>query len=186
MSGVTQKYRGGSPKNKTRRNLKIKSTIEAVTEPTSMEPTVTEPTIIESIANLNPFQGSPDVVEPIVPDEKHCENNKCPVGQRCDKKTKMCYKLIDLTLVSGDRTRILTVDGKRGKVYDIPFLTKHIDRIYQLQNDNVNGKKMTVSRMGQLINDLKKRLRDSTINTYYGTLKDELIIQILVQIITIQ
>jgi len=175
MPASTRKHTGGSPKNNTRRKLKIKP----VKEPASIEPTIAEPTIMEKLSGLNPFRSSaePIVAEPI--EQKSCATEKCSVGQRCDSKTKICYKLTDLTLTSAGRNIILTVDGKRGKNYDFPFLNKNFDRIDQLKHHKIDDKLVTIPRMGKIIKELKTKLVIDTTSTYYGTLKDELIIQLI-------
>ena len=116
-------------------------------------------------------------------DQTSCENSKCPTGERCDASTKMCYKLTQISLQNDKIRSILSVDGKRGKKYDYEFLTDKLGRIRELQSGDIpgqkRGKKYTINELKKLISTLKLNLSSNSKNTYYGTLRDELIIQII-------
>ena len=195
MLRKTKKYKGGSKTKNNTRRLRIKST-EPSTEPAN------EPSLYDRISSLNPFkpdeQPSTEPVEqpsnePVEqpsnepvdqPSSRHsCDNSKCPTGERCDTSTKICYKLTQLSLQNDNINVVLSVDGKRGKKYDYEFLTDKIVRIHELQSGDVpgqkRGKKYTINDLKKLISSLKLNLPSNSIHTYYGTLRDELIIQII-------
>jgi len=160
------------PNNKTRRKINIKPD----------EPRILD-TIVDKISVLNPFNASTDEPQPNLPVTNHeytCEDKKrCPGGYRCNKDKK-CYKLTDIDLVSNDKTVILTIDGNRNKTYDIDFLNKNIDRIIFLKRGRINNKPITAAVLKSIITDLKSKHTTTVGNsTYYGTLNDELIIQII-------
>ena len=109
---------------------------------------------------------------------KMCINGKsCPKGYRCNKEKK-CYKLTELIVEANNLKTVLTVDGGRKKTYDINFYRKNIEKIIALK-EKVNNKKSTIVNLNKKINDLKKDKNISHGKFYFGTLKDELIIQIL-------
>ena len=152
---------------KTRRKLTIKPD----------EPRILD-NIVDKISALNPFnepinesQSQPDI--PITLPEYTCEDKKrCPSGYRCDSNNN-CYKLTDINLVSNDKTTILKIDGNRNKTYDI-------DRIIFLKNGRINNKPITANVLKTIITELKSKHTKAVSNsTYYGTLNDELIIQII-------
>ena len=162
------------PNKKTRRKINIKPD----------EPRILD-NIVDKISVLNPFnesineqQSQPDISS--TQTEFTCEDKKrCPSGYRCNTDKK-CYKLTDINLVSNNKTAILTIDGNRNKTYDIDFLNKNIDRIIFLKNGRINNKPITGSVLKSIITDLKSKHTKAVGNsTYYGTLNDELIIQII-------
>ena len=160
------------PNKKTRRKINIKPD----------EPRILD-TIVDKISGLNPFNESTNEPQPDIPVINHehtCEDKKrCPSGYRCDKDKK-CYKLTNINLVSNDKTTILTIDGNRNKTYDIDFLNKNIDRINFLKNGRINNKPITGAVLKSIITNLKSKHTKAVGNsTYYGTLNDELIIQII-------
>ena len=167
--------------NKTRRKLKIKPN-----EPPQPPPIVD--TIVNTIASLNPFRSAAEQVPP--PTEQAavsvsqpganitCEDKRCPVGYRCDDN-KVCYKLKDIELVSNGQRIVLSVDDHRKKTYDIDILTRNFDRVFQLKNGKIDGKRITGTLLKTVIDTLKTRVKGDTKSTYYGTLNDELIIQII-------
>jgi hypothetical protein len=168
--------------NKTRRKLKIK--------PNNSPPIVD--TIVNALSALNPFQTAPEngQAEPIQaaatvpgpvpgPDANiTCEDKRCPVGYRCDDN-KVCYKLRDIELNSNGQSVVLSVDDHRKKTYDIDLLTRNFDRVYQLKNGKIDGKRITGTLLKTVIDAVKSRVKGDTKSTYYGTLNDELIIQII-------
>jgi hypothetical protein len=163
-----------TPNKKTRRKINIKPD-----EPRIMD------TIVDKISVLNPFNAStnepqpqPDI--PVTNKEFTCEDKKrCPSGYRCDKHNK-CYRLTDIDLVANDQRTILTIDGNRNKTYDIDLLNKNIDRIIFLKRGRINDKPITGAVLKSIITDLKSKHTTAVGNsTYYGTLNDELIIQII-------
>ena len=183
MLRKTKKYKGGSKTKNNTRRLRIKST----------EPS-TEPSLYDRISSLNPFKTDESISNKPVDQPSNepvdqpssgnsCDNSKCPTGERCDTSTKMCYKLTQLSLQNDNINVVLSVDGKRGKKYDYEFLTDKIVRIHELQSGDVpgqkRGKKYTINDLKKLISSLKLNLPSKSIHTYYGTLRDELIIQII-------
>ena len=163
-----------TPNKKTRRKINIKPD-----EPRIMD------TIVDKISVLNPFNASttepqlqPDI--PVTNKEFTCEDKKrCPSGYRCDKHNK-CYRLTDIDLVANGQRTILTIDGNRNKTYDIDLLNKNIDRIIFLKRGRINDKPITGAVLKSIITDLKSKHTTAVGNsTYYGTLNDELIIQII-------
>jgi hypothetical protein len=166
-----------TPNKKTRRKINIKPD----------EPRILD-TIVDKISVLNPFNASTNEpqsqpqaqAQPVTNHEYSCEDKKrCPSGYRCDKHNK-CYRLTDIDLVSNDKTAILTIDGNRNKTYDIDLLNKNIDRIIFLKRGRINDKPITGAVLKSIITDLKSKYTTAVGNsTYYGTLNDELIIQII-------
>ena len=160
------------------------------------EPTLPQPqpqpivdTIVNALSSLSPFRSAPvQLQEPGAvtgpgpgpgPDANMtCEDKRCPVGYRCDDN-KVCYKLKDIELVSNDKRVVLSVDGHRNKTYDIDLLTRNFDRVYQLKNGKIDGKRITGALLKTVIDTLKSRVKGDTKSTYYGTLNDEWIIQII-------
>ena len=177
MSKKTHKNRETSPANKTRRKLNIK------------EPTTIINSITDSISSLNPFNNNKEQNTNIpveqntnIPVEQNnvitCNDRRCPNGYRCNTD-KICYKLKSLDLELNGQTLSLFVDGNRGKTYDIEFLNTNFERISTLKNGRIDGKKMNGIKLKEMITDLKKTVTKNTKNTYYGTLNDEMIIQII-------
>ena len=169
MSNKTHKNRETSPANKTRRKLIIK------------EPDTIINSIVDSISSLNPFNNN-DEQNTSIPVEQNeiitCNDRRCPNGYRCNTD-KICYKLKSLELELNRQTLSLLVDGNRGKSYDIDFLNTNFERISTLKNGRIDGKKMNGIKLKEMITDLKKIVTKNTKNTYYGTLNDEMIIQII-------
>ena len=162
------------PNKKTRRKINIKPD----------EPRILD-TIVDKISGVNPLNVSTNESQPptVIPDigyEHTCEDKKrCPHGYRCDTHKK-CYKLTNIDLVSNGKNTILSIDGNRNKTYDIDLLNKNIDRIIFLKDGRINDKPITGTVLKSLITDLKSKHTKAVGNsTYYGTLNDELIIQII-------
>jgi hypothetical protein len=182
--------------NKTRRKLKIKP--NEPPPPPPPQPIVD--TIVNTLASLNPFRAAPVEVEPVQWQEQAavagpgpglgpgsgpvndanitCEDKRCPVGYRCDDN-KVCYKLKDIELVSNGQRIVLSVDDHRKKTYDIDLLTRNFDRVFQLKTGKIDGKRITGTLLKTVIDAVKSRVKGDTKSTYYGTLNDELIIQII-------
>jgi len=159
-------------------------------------------TIVNALSALNPFRNAPVQVEPVQwqepdalpgPGEARaaapapvpvndanmtCEDKRCPVGYRCDDN-KVCYKLKDIELNSNGKRVVLSVDDHRKKTYDIDLLTRNFDRVYHLKNGKIDGKRITGARLKTVIDTLKTRVKGDTKSTYFGTLNDEWIIQII-------
>ena len=111
-----------------------------------------------------------------------CNDRRCPNGYRCNID-KICYKLKSLDLEFNRQTLSLIVDGNRGKTYDIDFLNTNFERISTLKNGRIDGKQITGKKLQEIVADLKKNITKNTKNTYYGTLNDEMIIQIIYLIV---
>ena len=154
----TNKHDISSTKNTTRRKLKI--------QPKTPSPISN---IVNTISSMNPFNSD---------DKLSCEDKRCPVGFRCDED-KTCYKLTEVELSSNGKQLVLSVDGHRAKKYDIDMLNRNFDRVYYLKNGLIDGKNITGTRLKNLIADLKTRVKGDVKSTYYGTLNDEMIIQII-------
>ena len=155
-------------------------------------------TIVNTLASLNPFHNAPVQVEPVkwqapaqaepvqaepvqaaATDAKiSCEDKRCPVGYRCDDD-KVCYKLKDIELVSNGQRVVLSVDDHRKKTYDIDMLTRNFDRVFQLKNGKIDDKRITATQLKQVVAAVKSRVKQDTKSTYFGTLNDEIIIQII-------
>lgn len=173
--------------NKTRRKLKIKPNESTQQQPQPVPDPIVD-TIVNTLASLNPFRSAPVEVEPVQADVAGpgqvndanitCEDKRCPVGYRCDDN-KVCYKLKDIELVSNGQRVVLSVDDHRKKTYDIDLLTRNFDRVYQLKNGKIDGKRITGALLKTVIDGLKTRVKGDTKSTYYGTLNDEWIIQII-------
>jgi len=137
--------------NKTRRKLKIKPNESTQQQPQPVPEPIVD-TIVNTLASLNPFRSAPVEVEPVQaavagPGPMNdanitCEDKRCPVGYRCDDN-KVCYKLKDIELVSNGQHVVLSVDDHRKKTYDIDLLTRNFDRVYQLKNGKIDGKRIT-------------------------------------------
>ena len=162
------------PNKKTRRKINIKPD----------EPRILD-TIVDKISGVNPFNASTNESQTstdisVTEQEHTCEDKKqCPKGYRCDKQ-KICYKLTNIDLVSNGKNTILSIDGNRNKIYDIDLLNKNIDRIIFLKSGRINDKPITGAVLKSIITDLKSKYTKAVGNsTYYGTLNDELIIQII-------
>jgi len=169
MSKKTHKNRETSPANKTRRKLNIK------------EPTTIIKSITDSISSLNPFNNNNEQNTNIPVEQSNittCNDRRCPNGYRCNTD-KICYKLKSLELELNRQTLSLFVDGNRGKTYDIEFLNTNFERISTLKNGRIDGKKINGIKLKEMITDLKKTVTKNTKSTYYGTLNDEMIIQII-------
>lgn len=172
--------------NKTRRKLKIK--------PPQPQPEPIVDTIVNTLSALNPFRSAPEKQQteplqaavdgpgpgpgPVNDANITCEDKRCPVGYRCDDN-KVCYKLKDIELVSNGQRVVLSVDDHRKKTYDIDLLTRNFDRVYHLKNGKIDGKRITGALLKTVIDALKLRVKGDTKSTYYGTLNDEWIIQII-------
>jgi hypothetical protein len=183
--------------NKTRRKLKVIRPIIQETQPQPQSEPIVD-TIVNALSALNPFRNAPVEVEPIKwqepaaltgPVPVHgpvhgadanitCEDKRCPVGYRCDDN-KVCYKLKDIELVSNGQRVVLSVDDHRKKTYDIDLLTRNFDRVFHLKNGKIDGKRITGTLLKTVIDALKTRVKGDTKSTYYGTLNDELIIQVI-------
>ena len=169
--------------NKTRRD-KLKIVQETTTVPVEstttvpVESTTTVPveskSIIDTIVNV--FSGTTTDLPQQT--EYTCETNRCPSGYRCGDDKK-CYRLTEIEIVSDGKRLILSVDGQRKKKYDIDMLSRNIDRIHHLRNGRIDGKSITGATLKRIINELKQRVDGDTRSSYYGTLNDEMIIQII-------
>jgi hypothetical protein len=176
-----------SPSTNKTRKLKIK--------PPQPQPEPIVDTIVNALASINPFHNAPVQVEPVkwqAPAEPlqdavavpvndanmSCKDQRCPIGYRCDDD-KVCYKLKDIELVSNGKRVVLSVDDHRKKTYDIDLLTRNFDRVYHLKNGKIDGKRITGARLKTVIDALKLRVKGDTKSTYFGTLNDEWIIQII-------
>ena len=172
-----------SQKNTTRRKLKL---VEPV------KPTPIVDTIVNTLSTLNPF-GATNTSETTEKssvatvaatglqqndDKTTCEDKRCPVGFRCDEN-KICYRLTDIELQSNGKKLVLSVDGNREKEYDIDSLNRNFDRVLYLKNGKIDGKRITGSQLKTIISGLKSKIKGDTKSTYYGTLNDEMIIQII-------
>lgn len=169
MSKKTHKNRETSPANKTRRKLNIK------------EPTTIINSITDSISSINPFNNNKEENTNVPVEQQNiitCNDRRCPNGYRCNID-KICYKLKSLDLEFNRQTLSLIVDGNRGKTYDIDFLNTNFERISTLKNGRIDGKQITGKKLQEIVADLKKNITKNTKNTYYGTLNDEMIIQII-------
>jgi len=174
--------------NKTRRKLKVIRPNEPTQLPPQPQPIVDK--IVNAISSLNPFRSAHVEVEPVQLQEQGalpgpgpdasitCEDKRCPVGYRCDDN-KVCYKLKDIEIVSNGQRVVLSVDDHRKKTYDIDLLTRNFDRVYHLKNGKIDGKRITGTLLKTVIDALKTRVKGDTKSTYYGTLNDELIIQVI-------
>jgi len=87
--------------------------------------------------------------------------------------------LKDIELTSNGQRVVLSVDDHRKKTYDIDLLTRNFDRVFQLKNGKIDGKRITGTLLKTVIDAVKSRVKGDTKSTYYGTLNDELIIQII-------
>ena len=169
--------------NKTRRKLKIKPNVSAQLQP---QPPPIVDTIVNTLASLNPFHSASEKVpteQAAGPEQANdanitCEDKRCPVGYRCDDN-KVCYQLKNIELTSNGQRVVLSVDDHRKKTYDIDLLTRNFDRVYHLRNGKIDGKRITGTLLKTLIDGVKTRVKGDTKHTYYGTLNDELIIQII-------
>lgn len=147
------------------------------TVPVEATPTaqVESKSIIETIVSA--FSGTTNTAVPQQP-EFTCETTRCPSGYRCGDDKK-CYRLTELEIVSDGKRLILSVDGQRKKKYDIDMLSRNFDRIRHLQSGRIDGKSITGTTLKRIINDLKQQVEGDTRSSYYGTLNDEMIIQII-------
>jgi len=181
--------------NKTRRKLKV---IRPIIQETQPQPQPIVDTIVNALSALNPFRNAPVEVEPIKWQEHDaltgpvpvpgpvqgtdanisCEDKRCPVGYRCDDN-KVCYKLKDIELTSNGQRVVLSVDDHRKKTYDIDLLTRNFDRVFHLKNGKIDDKRITGTQLKQVVAAVKSRVKQDTKSTYFGTLNDELIIQII-------
>ena len=162
---------GTNSHNTTRRKLNIKPDAPRIVD-----------SIVDKISALNPFgQSTPESTPPQITEPKYtCEDKKrCPSGYRCDTNNE-CYKLTNIMLDSNGKNTILSIDGNRNKTYDVDLLNKNIERVIFLKTSRINGKRITANDLKNIIRDLKANLSTIDVNyTYYGTLNDELIIQII-------
>ena len=162
---------GTKPHNTTRRKINIKPDAPRIVD-----------SIVDKITTMNPIDlSTSESISPQITETKYtCEDNKrCPSGYRCDTK-KECYKLTDIVLESNGKIITLTIDGNRNKIYDVDLLNTNIERIIFLKTGRMNDKKITSTMLKTIISDLKTKHSKRDVNsTYYGTLNDELIIQII-------
>ena len=188
--------------NKTRRKLKIKpnnlssivdtiATTVSTFDPYQYEPLQLDTAPAPGAVPAVPIQAAP-VPAPVpaapVPVSSEqaqplganitCEDKRCPIGYRCDDN-KVCYKLRDIELHSNGQSVVLSVDDHRNKTYDIDLLTRNFNRVFQLKNGKIDGKRITGKMLKTIIDEVKSRVKGDTKSTYYGTLNDEWIIQII-------
>jgi hypothetical protein len=165
--------------NKTRRKLKIKPNESTQPQPQPVPEPIVD-TIVNALSSLNPFHTAPVQVEPaaVVDASISCEDKRCPVGYRCDDN-KVCYKLKDIELTSNGQRVVLSVDDHRKKTYDIDLLMRNFDRVFQLKNGKIDDKRITATQLKQVVAAIKSRVKQDTKSTYFGTLNDEIIIQII-------
>ena len=185
-----------SPSTNKTRKLKVIRPNEPPLPQPQLPPQPIVDTIVNALSALNPFRNAPVQVEPVQWQVQGdvtgpgpstgpgpivnmtCEDKRCPVGYRCDDN-KVCYKLKDIELVSNDKRVVLSVDDHRKKTYDIDLLTRNFDRVYQLKNGKIDGKRITATQLKQVVAAVKSRVKQDTKSTYFGTLNDEIIIQII-------
>ena len=148
---------------------------------------ITASGLIDKLTEFKPVQLDESVLHSsiipnLLPVAVPCgEGQKCPTGFRCDKTKETCYELTQLTVHGNNQKVELTVDGHRGKPVDLSFLGSKIDRILAWKGSR-DGKKITGKMLAEEIQRLKTLLGGKSKEvdgTYYGTLNDEMIIQIV-------
>lgn len=64
-----------------------------------------------------------DILPSILTSGQPCgDGQKCPTGLRCNKTSKVCEELKQITVSNSESSIVLSVDGGRGKQYDLLFL----------------------------------------------------------------